>query len=261
VLYSFAGSPDGMTPLGGLVMDTSGNLYGTTYQGGDLNCITSQEGCGVVFKLDSQGNETVLYTFLGAPDSANPKTTLTLDAQGDVYGTTQFGGDLTCSLNNGGCGTVFKLSLGHNSVLHSFAGYPDGEDPESPVIVDGLGNVYGSTSEGGSEVNGTLFRISAGGTERFYNFTGSFTASGPMGPMIRDTHNNLYGASIGGGWSGGGTIFEISSSGSQSRLHVFKGSDGQYPMSGLIRDSAGNFYGTTYLGGSSNAGVVFKLSR
>jgi len=262
VLYSFAGSPDGKNPLGGLVMDASGNLYGTTFQGGALNCITAQEGCGVVFKLDSQGNETVLYTFLGAPDSANPTTSLTLDAQGDMYGTTDSGGDLNCSPNYGGCGTVFKLSQGHNRVLHRFAGYPtDGETPESPVIVDGLGNVYGSTSVGGSEFDGTLFRISAGGMEHVYSFTGSFTANEPIGPMLRDNHGNVYGASLGGGFYLCGTIFEISSSGRDTSLHDFECTDGTYPMSGLIRDSAGNVYGTTYFGGSANAGVVFKLSR
>jgi len=110
VLHSLAGSPtDGANPFGGLVRDTAGNLYGTTYNGGSVSCSSGGiTGCGVVFKLDTAGNETVLYRFTGGANGANPQAGLILDAAGNLYGTTVYGGDLGCA--GLGCGVVFKIT-------------------------------------------------------------------------------------------------------------------------------------------------------
>ena len=115
VLYSFSGAADGAVPLASVIRDSAGNLYGTTYNGGDLtdSPCASLGGCGVVFKLDRAGNETILHTFTGGTDGANPSANLILDEDGNLYGTTSFGGDVTdspCSAV-GGCGVVFKIDL------------------------------------------------------------------------------------------------------------------------------------------------------
>src|SRR5208337_5516334 len=108
VLYTFTGSPDGEAPYAGLVRDAQGNLYGTTSQGGDPACTN---GCGTVFKVDTTGKETVLYSFTGGADGAIPYAGLARDAPGNLYGTAQRGGDLACTGPTNGCGTVFKLTL------------------------------------------------------------------------------------------------------------------------------------------------------
>jgi uncharacterized repeat protein (TIGR03803 family) len=106
VLYTFKGGKDGALPYSGLVRDTAGNLYGTTAAGGSSNCAL---GCGTVFKLDHRGNETVLYTFSGGSDGANPYADLLRDPAGNLYGTAQYGGEFNCSVGSSGCGVVFKL--------------------------------------------------------------------------------------------------------------------------------------------------------
>src|SRR5271157_4934433 len=105
VLYTFTGSPDGAQPAASLLQDAQGNLYGTTSGGGDPACTN---GCGTVFKLDTTGKETLLYTFTGSPDGATPRSGLVRDAQGNLYGTTSWGGEIGPACTNG-CGTVFKV--------------------------------------------------------------------------------------------------------------------------------------------------------
>jgi uncharacterized repeat protein (TIGR03803 family) len=152
VLYHFRGQADGDMPYGGLLRDPAGNLYGTTQAGG----ITADvcyflgywSGCGVVFKVDPAGNETVLYTFTGGADGAGPQAGVVADAAGNLYGTTQYGGA-------SGYGTVYKLNTaGQETVLYSFTGGADGSEPEADVILDPAGNIYGTTPIGGTENNG-----------------------------------------------------------------------------------------------------------
>src|SRR5260221_8834378 len=144
VLHSFKGGTDGESPVGGVVRDAAGNLYGTTEYGGGVTCFF-QDGCGTVFKLDTTGKETVLYSFTGGTDGAIPFAGLIRDASGNLYGTTEYGGDLTC--NSGvGCGTVFKVdTTGKETVVCSFTGGADGSDPDASVIRDAAGNLYGTT--------------------------------------------------------------------------------------------------------------------
>src|SRR5271157_3654888 len=145
VLYSFTGSPDGADPYAGLVQDAQGNLYGTTFEGGDIPC-SPPDGCGTVFKLDTTLKETVLYSFTGTGgDGSWPAYAgLVLDAQGNLYGTTPYGGDLACFPPNG-CGTVFKVdTTGTETVLYSFcsqSGCTDGAFPHADLVRDAQGNL------------------------------------------------------------------------------------------------------------------------
>jgi uncharacterized repeat protein (TIGR03803 family) len=146
VLYRFGGSPDGSNPLARLVLDAQGSLYGTTWRGGT-------DGDGTVFKLDASSNETVLYSFTGKSGLA-PYGDLVLDAQGNLYGTTTRGGAHSS-------GTVFKVDAsGNETVLHSFTGQNgDGAVPYAGLVMDGQGNLYGTTSRGGADGFGTVFKL------------------------------------------------------------------------------------------------------
>jgi uncharacterized repeat protein (TIGR03803 family) len=163
VLHSFTGGTDGAGPVAGLVMDSSGNLYGDSSEGGDLSCGPGF-GCGVVFKIDSSGNFTALYAFTGgANDGQFPIATLLRDSSGNLYGTTEEGGDQSCSqFGSAGCGVVFKLSGSDNeTILHAFAGgVTDGAlPPSAALITDGKGNLYGITPYGGTLDGGVIFAV------------------------------------------------------------------------------------------------------
>jgi len=158
LLHSFAGYPtDGGNPTACLVMDSAGNLYGTTFGGGTY-------GNGTVFKVDPTGMETVLYSFTGGTDGSGPSAGLAQDAAGNFYGTTYYGGNLTlCS--GSGCGTVFKLEgTGTETVLHTFTGPPDGAYSLASLIQDAAGNLYGTTQGGGASGYGVVFELEAGGS-------------------------------------------------------------------------------------------------
>jgi len=254
ILYSFTGYPEnGVSPFGGLVIDPAGNLYGVTQAGGSP---PPSDG-GTVFKLDSSGMESVLHSFTGL-DGAIPYAGLVLDAAGNLYGTTLFGG-------SSGYGTVFKLSpSGTETVLHSFTNAGgDGADPFAGLLVDTVGNLYGTTQVGGSSGYGTVFKLDSSGTETvLYSFTNSDgDGAYPLAGLVMDTAGNLYGTTDDGGSSGYGTVFKLDPSGAETVLHSFTnaGGDGAYPFAGLVTDTAGNLYGTTIQGGSSNYGTVFKL--
>ncbi len=167
VLYSFSGTFDGNGPGGGLIADSSGNLYGTTAFGGTSGIVCSGATGGVVFKLSPGGTETVLHSFTGG-DGCEPRAGLIADSSGNLYGTTAGGGA-------SGNGVVFKLSpSGTLTVLHSFTGFPsDGAAPEAGLIADINGNLYGTTRFGGASGFGVVFKLSPGGTETvLHSFTG-----------------------------------------------------------------------------------------
>ncbi len=168
-LYRFTGGSDGGYPYGGLVMDAAGNLYGTAQAYGNLDCskMGGNPGCGTVFRLDAKRRFKVLHVFAGSPDGALPSETLTLDAKGNIFGTTSFGGDDSC---NGGyaCGVVFEIdSHGKESLLHTFTGgAKDGEVPYGGVTLDNAGDIYGTTVSGGigpcNRGCGIVFKLSPG---------------------------------------------------------------------------------------------------
>jgi uncharacterized repeat protein (TIGR03803 family) len=264
VLHSFTGGADGIEPKAGLVQDAAGNLYGTTFNGG-------AHGYGTVFKLDPTGTETVLYSFTGGVDGASPLAGLVMDAAGDLYGTTQLGGDLTCPrLGGPGCGTLFKVdTTGAETVLHSFTGGADGLEPTAELVQDAAGNLYGTTSNGGAHSYGTVFKLNPTGTETvLYSFTGGADGASPLAGLVMDAAGNLYGTTQLGGAFSAGTVFEVSASGAEIVLYSFTGgSDGSLPEGGLLIDAANNLYGTTDHGGDLTCGqglgcgTVFKLDK
>src|SRR6266568_4135689 len=263
VLHTFqGGSSDGASPFAGLLMDSSGNLYGTTENGG-------ASGLGTVFELVSASgtySQKVLHSF-NRSDGANPSAGLIMDSSGNLYGTTQNGG-------TNGFGTVFELvnSSGAytESVLHSFVNSGgDGSNPAAALIMDASGNLYGTTLSGGTNGTGTVFELvnsSGAYSEKIlYSFANSGgDGSKPAAALIMDSSGNLYGTTQNGGTNGFGTVFElVNSSGTYSEkvLHSFTNSngDGASPFAGLIMDTSGNLYGTTAGGGTGGTGTVFSL--
>jgi uncharacterized repeat protein (TIGR03803 family) len=258
VLYNFVGGPsDGVGVPDGVVRDERGNLYGVTSWGGSW-------GFGVVFKVDKDGHETVLHSFSGGSDGAYPDAGLIRDKQGNLYGTTQYGGSHDA-------GTVFKLDTdGQESVLYSFTGGADGAHPSAVPLRDEDGNLYGTTVYGGSGNCydgiaygcGTVFKLDGEGRETvLYTFTGGADGAYPQAGLIRGKRGNLYGTASQGGSSNVGTVFMLDRRGRQTVLHTFTGgSDGAYPFADLLSDEGGNLYGTAVGGGRFYAGTVFKLT-
>lgn len=268
ILYSFGGPPDAQVPLVGLTHDRSGNLYGTTLDGGTA-------GFGTVFMLTKSGEERVLYSFRGGLDGANPRSVPVLDVAGNLYGTTVQGGGTEC--NGYGCGTVFEISPnGAETVLYRFAGEPDGANPESGIIRDAAGTLYGTTFSGGIYSYGTVYAVSPKGEETvLHNFAGPPDGAYPWGTLVRDAAGNSYGTTLAGGTfssiycaPGCGTVFKLGVTGNESVLHDFAGrADGSQPYGNLVRDKAGNLYGTAFGGGNTacdgggGCGTLFRLSK
>lgn len=277
VLYTFSDTAtSGSHPHAGLISDAAGTLYGTTVQGG----INNQ---GTIFQLTPGTNgtwtETVLYSFCSARycrDGSESFAGLILDAAGNLYGTTQFGGAY-------GYGAVFQLSPGSNgtwteTVLRSFdiSSKGGGVYPLSSLIFDTGGHLYGTTQQGGFYGFGTIFRLTPGSNgkwteEALHNFNhNGKDGFYPSGGLIFDAAGNLYGITAGGGAYGYGTVFKLApgtgGKWTESLLHSFNNANGAGPQTGLIFDTVGNLYGTTLYGGASGTncgqgcGTVFQLS-
>jgi hypothetical protein len=300
VLYSFQGLPDGSVPVGAVVFDKAGNLYGTTQDGGSSSC-PSVVQCGTVYQLAppaKQGGpwtETVLYIFKGntSKDGASPYGGLVIDAAGNLYGTTGFGGTGNCTVLGSklGCGTVFELSPPKQkggkwteTVLYSFPTPKQGFSPAGDLVFDGAGNLYGATTYGGGygtncgdayyQYCGAVFELSPpktkGGkwTEKvLHGFKGNTDGANPNGGLILDGKGNVYGTTYYGGDQGAqcgsvgcGTAFELKppatkgGAWTEKQLHLFAGAnDGRLPSAGVTFDSKANLYGTT-------VGTVFRLA-
>jgi uncharacterized repeat protein (TIGR03803 family) len=198
VLYSFTGGSDGGYPLAGVIRDSKGNLYGTTNGGG-------ASYAGVVFKVDTSGNETVLYSFTGGSDGGYPLAGVIRDSKGNLYGTTNGGGA-------SGAGVVFKVdTFGNETVLYSFTGGSDGGYPLWVVLVrDSAGNLYGTTNGGGASGAGVVFKVNAAGNETvLHSFTGGADGGNPYAGVILGPEGNLYGTTAFGGETNAGVVFEI----------------------------------------------------
>jgi uncharacterized repeat protein (TIGR03803 family) len=262
ILHTFAGNQngDGSEPYGGVVVDAHGNLYGVTDYGGN-SC-----NCGTVYKLTKSGKsyvETILYSFSGSDGAYPYYVTPVLDKLGNLYGTTWGGGYY-------GNGTVFKLSGGILTTLHSFGSVGgDVYKPGSGVTLDANGNLYGAASSGGAYGYGALYEITSQGTYSvLYNFTGGADGSSPQGPPVFK-NGKLYGTAQSGGagctW-GCGVVYEFTpakgkKAAKETVLHTFNGTDGLYPMYGsLVFDKEGNVYGTTIDGGPTNLGNIYKMA-
>ena len=246
-LYRFSGGSDGGQPYGGLVEGSDSNFYGTTY-GGGVN------SAGTLYRVNSLGTLTTLYSFTGGSDGANPAAGLIMGPNGSFLGTTYAGG-------TSGSGTVFVInSLGTLTSLYSFTGSTDGANPLAGLVEGPKSNFFGTTFGGGANGTGTVFRINLqGGFASLYSFTGGADGAQPEAGLIFGSDGNLYGTTSGGGGSGLGAVFKISMTGSFTPLYNFSGSDGANPETELLQGSVSNFYGTTAAGGLDNAGTVFTL--
>jgi len=255
VLYSFGAPPDAEFPTAGVVRDNSGNLYGTTIFGGAF-------GNGAVYRVDASGKETVLYDFMGGKDGGLPFAGVIRDSQGNLYGTTTQGGDLSC-VTPIGCGTVYKVdSSGNETVLHRFTSGVDGEYPYAGLYRDGTGNLYGTTVNGGSAANyGTVYKVTRSGQETvLYRFKGKGDGAFPFGALVADSIGRLYGTTTQFGLSGGGSIFRLNSPGQVTTLGNLQPSSGESPIAGVTRDGAGNLYVAPTFGGTYGAGSLLKIS-
>ncbi len=269
ILYRFRGGDDGSVPKGRLVFDRSGDLYGTTYNGGSsLGCLPPY-GCGTVYKLGlSRGGwaESILYTFSGTGDGANPSAGVILDSAGNLYGTTVYGGAHTW-------GTVFQLAQTGSGwskrTLHSFQIGGDGVSPIGGLIFDRSGNLYGTALESGAGGGGTVFRLtpSNGGwtASTLFSFSG---LQGPRASLTVDSAGNLYGTTTAAGTYQHGSVFKLTpgkSGWSYSSLHDFTGgSDGAHPYGNVLLEANGKLYGTATQRGSGcspdGCGVVFEIT-
>jgi uncharacterized repeat protein (TIGR03803 family) len=298
-LASFAGGTAPAGPIVGVVMDSSGNLYGTTTEGG-------ASGYGTVFELaHGSGTSTTLASFNGS-NGRQPYNSLILDGSGNLYGTTREGG----AANDG---VIFELAHGSGTIttLASFNG-TNGQFPIGPLVMDGSGNLYGATNAGGASGDGTVFELPAGSSTitTLASFSGS-NGKSPSGGLLMDGNGNLYGVT---GASGAGTVYELArgsgtittlasstgfgapectlamdgsgnvygttqaveipmgpilsygtvfelphGSSTITTLATFNGTNGTDPLGALALDSSGNLYGTTYQGGAANDGTVFEL--
>jgi len=205
VLYTFTGGSDGGNPIGGLLADGVGNLYGTASTGGS-------DGNGTVYRIAPGGSETTLHTFTGGSDGGSPRAALIADAAGNLYGTTYAGG-------SSGYGVVFEITPnGTETVLHSFIG-SDGANPEADLILDGAGDFYSTTYAGGTGDYGTIFKLAPNGTETvLYSMLGGNDSTWPIAGVIKDSAGEkgyLFGTATAGGVGGGlyqygcGTVFEL----------------------------------------------------
>jgi uncharacterized repeat protein (TIGR03803 family) len=258
---------DGNGPVATLIRDAQNNLYGTTEAGG-AGC--QPDGCGTVFKIDAQGQHTILHSF-NSSDGNDPMSTMLLDAAGNIYGTTYYGG----TYNQG---VVFELDPnGLLTVLWNFTGGADGANPVAGVIADKNGILYGTTQFGGTYGDGVVYKVDPGThiETPIHQFRG-LDGEWPLSPLLMDNNGNFYGTTAMGGPYFSGVVYELDAQYHETTLHNFTFNDGYYPTNGsLLMDQQGNLYGTTNQGGDLNSmappcyiqgvgafgcGVVFKLS-
>jgi uncharacterized repeat protein (TIGR03803 family) len=253
VLYTFQGTSDGQYPMGGVLMDASGDLYGTTNWGGTYSW-------GTIFKLTPGGSFSVLYNFTGGKDGGGPFGPLVMDQNGNLFGVTDYGGDWgTCG--GGGCGVAFRLGTdGTETVLHKFGKRTWDYEPSSGLIFDSQGNMYGTTSD---QFGGGLYRLAPDGTEKIlHKFSGPDGVE-PAGQLAMDSKGNIFGATIYGGANNLGTIFRVTSGGRETVLYSFTGQngDGADPYGGVVLGRHDELYGTTYGGGANHWGTLFRFDR
>lgn len=264
-LHIFGQGDDGNYPIGGVIFDAAGNLYGTTFGGGTGN------NNGTVWQATRSGQiwiENVIYNFpSNFAFGYGPEGTLTMDSEGNLYGTTQGGGD------NGGGGVVYKLTHSAsgwtNTILHSFQpnSLTEGWFLQGGVVLDAAGNIFGGTIFGGANNGGTVYELSpSGGGGYTINVLCSFTGIQGVGNSLTfDASGNLYGTTIRDGNNGNGFVFKLTQSNGQwtcNILHNFNGGiDGAISTGSVAIDAHGNVFGTATAGGTNNKGVVFEITQ
>ena len=278
-LYAFAGRKDGAKPAAPVIWDKYGNIWGTTNEGGGRGCLPHR-GCGTVFELTrtphGKWKESIIYSFTGRNDGANPVGAPIWDARGNFVITTQYGGGTGCG--GTGCGTVFELARSggtwSQALLFSFDGQNNGAFPQAGVIEDRKGNLVGTTLQGGSAGPrcfenwgcGTVFRLAPNGSEMtLHTFTGGSDGGFSLAHLIEDAKGNLYGTTAEGGSTGClgygcGTVFKITPDGRETVLLRFScKTTGCTPTAGMIADDRGILYGTTEDGGIDHRGIAYKI--
>jgi uncharacterized repeat protein (TIGR03803 family) len=282
-IYSFcsqSGCTDGYQPVGGLIQAANGNLYGTTEYGGANSPEDCPSGaCGTVFEVTPSGTLTTLYSFCSQPgctDGATPVAGLIQATNGNLYGTTEFGGA-------NGVGTVFQITPnGTLRTIYSFcsqSGCTDGYQPTAGLVQATNGDFYGTTQFGGAYglYDGTVFKITPGGTlTTLHSFCSQPACADGyepfFGSLIQGSNGDLYGTTHFDGTGTYGTVFKMTPSGTLTTIHSFCSqpgcTDGAQPYGGLAQATDGNFYGTTYYGGSNpncsatgaGCGTLFKMT-
>lgn len=270
--YSFCSLPkcaDGESPTESLTLGANGNFYGTTTHGG------ANDG-GTIFEITPAGKLTTLYNFcaLGTcPNGSAPQSVLLLASNGNFYGTTSRG-------DGHGGGTVFQITpTGHFSTIYRFCSLTncaDGAGPAAGLIQGTDGNLYGTTSSGGSAAKngyGTIFKLTPSGIlTTLYTFlcsqSGCPNGASPQAPLFQASNGNLYGTTLGGGASaqcaavGCGVAFEVTTDGAFTKLHDFCSeancTDGAQPYAGMIQATNGNLYGTTH--SSRRSSVIYQIT-
>jgi uncharacterized repeat protein (TIGR03803 family) len=270
---------DGQLPYAGVIQGADGDFYGTTQAGGRNVSCDGYTGCGTIFKINSSGTLTTLYTFCSTnpcTDGTDPYASLVQGSDGNFYGTTEGGGFGL------GAGTIFRITpSGTFTTLYQFctkANCPDGSSPWAGLVQGTDGNFYGTTFYGGTSNSGTVFKITPSGTlTTLYSFTGTDGAL-PEAGLVQGGDGNFYGTTSAGGnfahcpgATGCGTVFQITPSGSLKTLYSFCSQtgcpDGHVPTAALVQGSDGNFYGTTEMGGQNGTcpkggacGTVFQIT-
>jgi uncharacterized repeat protein (TIGR03803 family) len=258
VLHDFGGpgSRDGIEPQGAPMQASDGNLYGVADRGGAYHS-------GIIYRITPDGVYTIVHSFGRMQDCANPLAGLVQAPDGNLYGTTLYGGAM-------GIGCVYRFSLdGSEAVIHSFA-WHDAHFTQVPLIVGQDGLLYGTSEYGGHSAHkgeGTIFRLSTAGAnyEVIHTFWGP-DGGYPHGPLIQASDGNFYGTTTEGGAYDGGTVFQLTPDGLLTTLHSFPAyqGDGRWPYSGLLDGGDGFLYGNTRLGGDPSCpggcGVVFRIA-
>lgn len=283
VLHAFTAGTDGGYPLGTLVTDAKGNLYGVTFWGGGNTGCGDSNGCGTLFEVSQSGVETVLYRFCSqanCSDGFGPETDLTMDSSGNLYGGSE-GGNVHC-LRKSTCGEIYRLTPGGvESVLYAFcpqSGCHDGALPVAGLLLDQSGNLWSTTLGGGGGKGcsaykgcGTVFELKSDGTESVsVTFDGRKDGATPYTGLLEDRNGNFYGMTGAGGHTKNctascGVVFRLSASGAESTAYTFCSrkycTDGSEPLidGSLIANKKGELFGATSGGGAHNAGVVFAL--
>ena len=263
VLYAFRGNSDGRFPQAGLLLDEGGNLFGTTLLGGNAGC--NGDGCGTVFRIAPDGDETILHAFAAdGSDAAEPVAGLVRDSSGNLYGAGTGGGPARS-------GMIFRIAPDNTySIVHIFTGKPEQQGNPNSLMIDRYDNIYGTTGYPGEYEYcegycGTIFTVTMFGVFRTLHVFSTAEGTIPAGTLVKDGSGSLYGTTYGGGTAacGCGTIFRLAKDGTFTRLYSFQaGTDGAWPEGGVAMDKNGNLFGTTVDGGagcSIGCGTLFRL--
>lgn len=262
VLHSFYyyewDNKDGGGPYGPPILDSRGNLFGTTANGGHHVCRIVGIYCGTIYRIDRAGQLHLIHQFNGRQGLAFPMAGLIFGEDGYMYGTTPF-------YSGRYYGTVYKTDMkGHVTIVYGFHNPKTGANPEGGLVEDSLGNFYGDTNTGGTDDMGVIYKVSEDGTETvLHNLTWDEGAHPRWGTLAMDAQGNLYGTTYDGGPSLGGVVFKLAPDGTYTILHAFDCDTGPCsPVGGVALDASGNIFGTTFLGDVENQyGVIFELAK